>query len=133
MITTYNEYLEKPKAISIEQMQDLHRQILEEVGEDWDAKELYEELVQTATRYAEFRGKWLVISRDERMSIDSSRTACHNSMIVKFNMLARYLRMNGHKALWRDTLGYEEDDKYCRKTIGDFACYIVFINSINAR
>jgi hypothetical protein len=30
-------------------------------------------------------------------------------------------------------LGYEEDDKYNRKTIGDFACYISFIYAINAR
>ena len=50
-----------------------------------------------------------------------------------FNMLARYLRMQGKKAEWRDKLGNDEENRYYRKTIGDFGCYIVFVNSICAR
>lgn len=34
---------------------------------------------------------------------------------------------------WRTELGYEEADPYNRKAIGDFACYIVFLNSICSR
>jgi hypothetical protein len=48
-------------------------------------------------------------------------------------MMARYLKTQGKNTEWRDALGYEEDDKYFRKTIGDFGCYIVFINSLCAR
>lgn len=69
----------------------------------------------------------------KKMDRDSSRTFCHNSVITHFNMLARYLKMQGKPAKWRDQLGYEEDDKYFRKTIGDFGCYLVFINSLCAR
>lgn len=36
-------------------------------------------------------------------------------------------------ASWRDALGDEKENKYGRKTIGDFACYLVFMNSICAR
>ena len=75
----------------------------------------------------------LLWSREEKISQDESRTACHNSLIVKFNMLARYLKMQGREAAWRDELGYEEDDRYYRKRIGDFGCFIAFINGINAR
>ena len=70
---------------------------------------------------------------EEKMDKDSSRTSCHNSLIVKFNQLARYLKSQGRAAVWRDTLGYEEDNKYFRKRIGDFACYLVFVNSLLAR
>ena len=70
---------------------------------------------------------------EDKMDKDSLRTSYHNSVIVHFNMLARYLRMQGKKAQWRDLLGYEEDNEYCRKTIGDFGCYIVFVNSICSR
>lgn len=42
-------------------------------------------------------------------------------------------KMQGCEAKWRDELGYEEDDRYNRKAIGDFACYLVFVNSIHAR
>lgn len=76
--------------------------------------------------------KWLS-SIEEKKDRDSSRTSCHNSVITHFNMLARYLKMQGKQAKWRDELGYEEDDKYFRKTIGDFGCYLVFVNSLCAR
>lgn len=41
------------------------------------------------------------------MERDSGRTACHDSVIIKFNMLARYLKMQGRDTGWRDKLGYE--------------------------
>jgi len=133
MITTYEEYLQQPKSISLDQMQDLHSQILAEIVGDDDAEEIYDDLIAQATRYASFRANWLLWDRQEKMDKDDNRTSCHNSLIVKFNMLARYLRMQGKESSWRDALGYEENDRYTRKTIGDFACYLVFVNSINAR
>ena len=77
--------------------------------------------------------KWGMMSREEKMDKDSLRTAHHDSVIMHFNMLVRYLRMQGKKATWRDALGDDEDNKYYRKTIGDFGFYIVFVNSICAR
>lgn len=133
MIYTYEQYLTKPKALSIEQMQIIHKQIMKDVGKDIDALELYDELIAIATRYAEMRAKWFIMTQEEKLEQDARRTSYHDSVITHFNMLARYLKSKGIDALWRDELGYEEDDKYNRKTIGDFACYLVFLNSINAR
>lgn len=133
MITTYGEYIRLSKALSFERMQAIHEQIISEVGTDPDALELYTDLIKAATRYASIRANWLLIGREEKNEQDSSRTSCHNSVITHFNMLARYLKQQGRAATWRDELGYEEDDGYNRKTIGDFACYLVFVNSINAR
>lgn len=133
MLSTYEDYLSTEKSLSLESMVKLHCDMMNEIGNDSDALEIYDELIETATRYASFRAQWSIWSREEKQDRDSSRSACHNSLIVKFNMLARYLKMQGKAAAWRDTLGYEEDDKYNRKRIGDFGCYIVFVNSINAR
>lgn len=133
MISTYENYLPMKKSLSLEDMVQLHNEMILEIGFDSDALELYDELVETATRYAAFRAKWPLLSKEEKMDTDSSRSSCHNSLIVKFNQLARYLKMQGKMAEWRDVLGYEEDDKYYRKRIGDFGCYIVFINSISSR
>lgn len=133
MISTYDNYLPMKKSLSLEDMAQLHRQMISEIGDDSDSLELYDELVETATRYSFFRSHWNLWSREEKMDQDSSRTACHDSLIVKFNQLSRYLTMQGKAAAWRDVLGYEKDDKYYRKRIGDFGCYIVFINSISAR
>ena len=133
MINSYKEYLTTVKALSIEQMQQIHERMIEEVSSDADAMELYDELIAVATRYAEMRAKWLLMEREEKMEKDSLRTSYHNSVILHFNMLARYLKSQGKDVVCRDMLGYEEEDGYNRKSIGDFACYLVFLNSINAR
>ena len=70
---------------------------------------------------------------EQKMEQDPGRTSCHDSVIVRFNQLARYLQSHGKAAAWRDTLGYEEEDRYFRKRIGDFACYLAFVNSLLAR
>ena len=129
----FEEYLTEPKAITFNEMQDLHSDMLSEIGNDADAIELYEDLIDTALKYAEIRARWMRLSREEKMDIDPLRTSHHDSLITHFNMLARYLRMQGKQAAWRDRLGYEEDDRFNRKTIGDFGCYIIFVNSLCAR
>ena len=130
MVCTYEEYLKQPK---FERMQIIHAEMLAEIGADTEALELYDELTKIVTCYAAIRANWLLLSREEKNEQDSGRTSCHNSVITHFNMLARYLKQQGKTAVWRDDLGYEEDDLYNRKAIGDFACYLVFVNGVNAR
>ena len=130
---TFENYLNEPYTLSFEQMQNLHRELLEEIEANHEACELYSDLVRIVTKYAVMRAEWQQMTREEKMDQDSLRTSYHDSVIVHFNMLARYLRMQGKKAQWRDLLGYEEDHKYGRKTIGDFGCYLVFVNSICSR
>ena len=133
MVCTYEEYLKQPKAIIFEKMQMIHAEMLAELGADMEALELYNELMKVATRYAAIRANWLLLSREEKNEQESGRTSCHNSVIIHFNMLARYLKQQGNTTAWRDKLGHEEDDPYNRKAIGDFACYLAFVNGINAR
>lgn len=133
MKTTYDEYLKSTKSLSFEKMKEIHKQILDEIKGDDDAQELYEELIETSTRYTKFRSEWFLMDKEEKEIRDPSRSSCHNMLIINFNVLARYLKKQGKKVMWRDELGYEENDKYYRKTIGDFACYLIFINSLNAR
>ena len=133
MVCAYEEYLTQPKAIRFEKMQTIHTEMLAEIGANMEALELYDELMKVTTRYATIRANWLLLNREEKIEQDSGRTSCHNSVITHFNMLARYLKQQGKAAAWRDKLGYEEDDLYNRKAVGDFACYLAFVNGINAR
>lgn len=133
MISTYEEYLPLPRSLSLEEMAALHRELSDEIGDDSDALELYGEIKEQAVRYAAFRASWSQWSLKEQAENDSSRTSCHDSLIIKFNQLARYLKMQGRSASWRDTLGDEKEDPYVRKRIGDFGCYLVFVDSLHAR
>lgn len=94
MYDTYEDYLKLPLTIPFEEAAELHKEILSQIENDEDGKELYQEVLETATRYLEIYGK---------------------------------------SRVWRDRLGDNTVDPYYRKTIGDFGCYLVFINSIMAR
>lgn len=120
-------------AMAVEKMSSIHRQIAEESEGDHDAIDLYDELIVAAIKYAAIRAEWAVMGREEKMEKDPLRTSLHNDVILQTNMLARYLRQTGKPALWRDLLGDEKADPMCRKVIGDFACYLAFVNGICAR
>ena len=79
--STFNEYLTKPKSLTFEEMQELHDMILADISDDMDGKELYEELIQTAVRYAGIRAEWCLLDREKKAERDSVRTACHDSVI----------------------------------------------------
>ena len=129
----YDEYLKSKRSLSFEEALNLHRQMLEEIGTDDTAVELYKSLSSKASRYSGFRSEWITLSMEQKADRDSSRSSCHDSMIVEFNKLSRYLRSTGKAAKWRDMLGEEKDDPYNRKRIGDFGCFIALINALNAR
>ncbi len=133
MIMTYEGYLPQARSLSFEEMTALHEDMIAEIGDDEEAVELYDELVEAAVSYSPYRAKWRLWDTGEKADNSDGRTDHHNMVIIKCDQLARYLRSQGKAAEWRETLGYEEDDRKLRKRIGDFACYIVFIESINAR
>lgn len=130
---SYKNYIDTPQPLSFEQAIRLHEELLSEICLDETAMEIYTEVCEKAARYSGFRSKWMLMSKEEKADADPSRTSCHDSLIVCINKLARYLRMNGKAAAWRDELGDETADPYIRKRIGDFGCYIALINGLNTR
>lgn len=132
MFTTYEDYLSQPMCLSFEEMAALHREMMEETGGDREALDLYGELLAAAVRYLDSRAHWPLWDQREKAQNDETRSLRHDRVITACNQLARYLRMQGKAALWRDTLGDAAENPYCRRRIGDFACYLAFIGSLNA-
>ena len=127
MINTYKQYLNRENILTFQDMEFLHNDLIIEIVNDEEALELYNELIDDAIRYSQIRAKWINMNNDEKKNIDATRTCSHNALITDFNILSRYLKLKGKNTFWKEKLG---DD---RKLIGDFACYIVFINSIKSR
>ena len=132
-MNTFEEYLSCGKALSFDKMKMIHEAMIEETKNDPDAVELYEDLRSASIKYADIRAEWSFMTREQKLEQDRFRTALHNTIIMQMNVLARHLRQTGKSAIWRDTLGDEETDRIFRKVIGDFACYIAFVNSICTR
>ena len=93
--STFNEHLTKSKSLTFEEIQELHDMTLADISGNVDGKELYEASIQTVVRYAGIRAEWCLLDREKKVERDSGRTACHDSVIIKFNMLARYLKCRG--------------------------------------
>ena len=130
MNNTFDEYAKASNTLSLEQMQQIHIKMMASIDTDPDARELYEAVLNKAITYANMRAQWELMDRERKMDQDSLRTSRHDSLITNLNMLTRFLQMQGKDISWRDELGYTEDDPSLRKTIGDFACYLVFVNAI---
>lgn len=71
IMNTFENYLNGPYSLRFEQMQDLHWELLEEIGSDNDAYELYSDLVSIATKYAAIRAEWQQMTREDKMDKDS--------------------------------------------------------------
>lgn len=132
-IHNFEEYSSSKKSLTVAQMEGIHQDIIKSIQGNQDASELYEDFVSASIKYAEIRAEWSLMSREQKMDKDPLRTALHNSVIIQVNMLARYLAQIGRSTSWRYLLGNEEEDRIYRKTIGDFACYIAFVNAICSR
>ena len=129
----YCEYLKMPDCLDFSVMQQIHEGMLAEIGTDEEAINLYQRLLEKSIRYTGIRASWSMMSKEEKMNQDSTRTSAHNSVIIHFDMLARYLRAQGKPAAWRDMLGSVDENPYNRKKIGDMANYLVFVEAVTHR
>lgn len=133
MVRTYNDYIKLSLCVELEEAQELHREIAGEIRNDEDALEIYNELIEKAAEYSVIRAHWTIKERSWQTDNDFRRTQKHDAMIRQFDALAHCLKRKGKDAAWRDRLGYEENSSYCRKRIGDFGCYLAFIQALNGR
>ncbi|RHW36010.1 hypothetical protein D1B31_18145 [Neobacillus notoginsengisoli] len=128
---TYTNYLEVKDRLTFQEAAALHLRVVQYVKQKDDVfQDLLEDVVKSANSYASTRANWSVQTTEERRDVDSSRTIQHNDFMATLKILARYMKNQGWDSDWIDELGIVEKD---RKRFGDFACYIVCINSLNAR
>ena len=81
-------------------------------------RDLLDDLVKAAVRYARLRVDWALTPADQRNAIDQSRRLAHNAFIDCCDILSRNMARVGESDDWRALLGHD------RKVIGDFACHL---------
>ena len=89
-----------------------------------DKMDFYNDFLAKGFKYAHIRSEWELLENNERAEKDSYRTSVHNSFITSINILSRLCESEGIDNSWRIKL---TDD---RKIIGDFACFVAYINGI---
>ena len=126
-LINYEAFLSAKDALTFEECQNIHQTILNNIGNNEEILKVWSEFLQASISYAHIRSQWLLWEREERQQKDEGRTAKHERVIYCLKLLSRYLVQEGVDVSWFDAI---EDN---RKQIGDFACYIAYIYSINAR
>lgn len=130
-MNTYDGYLKANDCLTFEESSNIYNQIIKSSKiNDQEFKEFWEEMMNNAIIYANTRAKWSIQNSTERREVDERRTRQHNDFMASLKLIASYMREQKWNITWFDHLGTIEND---RKRFGDFACYLVYINSLNAR
>lgn len=129
----FKDYSSMRYAITFTEMQEIHADMLSEIGNDGGALEIYKTVLTKSIRYTKTRAEWGLMTVEEKMEGDPARTALHDSLIINFDKLARYLKLQGKPAVWRDRLGSIEEEPAYRKRIGDMANYLAFVEALLQR
>ena len=127
MYTTYKEYLKQETSLPFEEAMQIWNQIAEQGEADAACRELIDRFLKCAVDYVRIRNGWNQKSLAEKGQADAERTCCHNLVISAKNKLSVYMYEHKLGNDWDDWLGEE------RKRIGDFACYVVLLQGLEAR
>ena len=131
MINTYEAYLKHPAGniLTVEEALRIYEEMAKSIEQCRleDKMDFWNDCLKKAAKYTKIRNDWEIMSREEKMDTDSSRTSAHDSVITAVNILSRIAEQEGVDNSWRKELGDN------RKRVGDFACFIAYITGISNR
>lgn len=127
----HEEYLSKKDSMSFDEAIEIYNDLSKGIDiNDEISIDLYSSLIESAVKYVEIRNRWLYLSKEEKEAIDSTRTSLHNAYMSTLAPLSRYMKKVGKDVSWHEKLISGNES---RKRLGDFAGYLLCINSIVAR
>ncbi|MBQ4284612.1 MAG: hypothetical protein IJB96_11890 [Lachnospira sp.] len=127
-MVNYNSYLKSSDSLSFKEATEIYEKMTTQMDmSDVDDAELWNDLLNVIKEYSDYRFNWYGWDMQKRNEMDKSRSMCHDDVITHFNMISRVQENQGKDNSWRKQLGD------ARKRIGDFACYIMYIVTINMR
>jgi hypothetical protein len=131
IISTYDTYLGANDSVTFEESSKIYSQIIDAANtNDQEFIGFWEDMITNAITYTTTRAKWSIQDSKERREVDERRTREHNDFMFSLKLIASYMKEQNWDATWFDQLGTIQNN---RKRFGDFACYLVYINSLNAR
>ena len=124
----YSDFQNEKGIISFSEAEQIYSNLINSSNQlDKEFQEEWTTFVLLCVEYASARGKWLTLSREEKLANDESRTVTHNKVIYQLKLLKGLANEQDNDITWFESFN---DD---RKRIGDFACYVAYIYSINGR
>lgn len=125
---SYDDFKNEKGIVSFSEAEQIYSSLLNSSNQlDKEFQEEWTTFVLLCIEYVSTRGKWLTLSREEKLANDEARTVIHNKVIYQLKILKGLANEQCNDVTWFDKFN---DD---RKRIGDFACYVAYIYALNAR
>ena len=127
-IFTYNDFIKDKRIITFEEAGIILDELIKSSNiYDPEFQRYWKELIEYSAKYAEMRGKWRILTKEEQDALDDSRRNIHNRIRDNLIFIRGLAQINGKDTSWFDKF---HDD---RKRMGDFANYLNYIYAVNAR
>ena len=127
-IFTYKDFLKDKGIITFEEAGIILDELIKSSNiYDPEFQRFWKELIEYSAKYAEMRGKWRILTKEEQDALDDSRRNIHNRIRDNLIFIRGLAQINGKDTSWFDKF---HDD---RKRMGDFANYLNYIYAVNAR
>lgn len=123
MLNSFEKYGRRPDALALGDFGRIHGKLMEQIGDE-DQLDAYYDVLLAAQEYVIYRQRWNMMSVFEKALTDDERTEKHDEVIRRMEIL---------EALTPDRKWAEELDLENRKRVGDMACWLMFVEGINAR
>ena len=127
-IFTYKDFLKDKDIITFEHAEKIYDAIIRSSNiHDPEFQECWQSLIELSAQYAEARGKWFTLTREEKTALDEPRRIIHNKIKHLLGNIKWLAEQQGKDSSWFDEF---HDD---RKRMGDFANYLNYVYAVNAR
>lgn len=78
-IFTYNDFLKDKEIVTFEQAEIILDELIKSSNiYDPEFQAYWKELIEYSAKYAEMRGKWRILTKEEQDTLDDTRTNIHN-------------------------------------------------------
>lgn len=127
-------YLTRDKdVLSFEESEKIYNTIIQDIDvNSSEEMEYWNDLIDACAKYTKERSSWLLLSKQQTIDRDKNRSAIHDGLLVKLNIIKRLFEsknldvksFNVFKI--NSDLGDEKENIH-RKRVGDLANYIAYI------
>ncbi|MGO3048436.1 MAG: hypothetical protein ACTIDZ_00185 [Staphylococcus sp.] len=133
-------YLTKDKdVLTFEESEKIYSTIVQDIDlNDSEEMEYWNDFINACSKYTAERSSWLLLNKQQRIDRDKNRSAIHDGLLVKLNIIRRVFESKNLNVEWFNVfkiysdLG-DEKENINRKCVGDLANYIAYIYAINSR
>ncbi|PTK03386.1 hypothetical protein [Mammaliicoccus sciuri] len=124
-------YLTKDKdVLSFEESEKIYNTIVQDIDlNNSEEMEYWNDFINACSNYTAERSSWLLLNKKQRIDRDKNRSAIHDGLLVKLNIIRRVSESKNLNVEWFnvfkiDSVLGDEKENIDRKRVGDLANYI---------